>query len=848
MGDPPLVHPMFKAAFRFPRLAFFLFLLSFRTTSGKFPSQMQYLVVEASFAPLQSVYVLIQVGSAYETPETSGLSHLLEHLLFDGTQQYSRSELKREFDRLGIYVNAFTREDYTAFFITASPKEIPRGLELLFQMLFHSVLPEEELEKERNVVIEEMRKDRMNPRILLDEAFHNAFPVSYPYRLPVIGLEENLRNITRQQVQDFYRSFYEPNRMTLLTYGPLSSIDFHNLISGISLPTFENIGENEETSDLPSFPMSRWIKGRYESAHLYLMLPAPVKSLQHLIAYEWFENWASQNWKAEEFSARGISINFFPYRLDPYIRIHLELSRDGTEEKVEKILQEKIRQFLYGYSHIKDFQRIMKTIQAEKIYLSENSTYFGMWLADFVGRGVELHPEKYFQVLQIASFSQLLDILRQEWKELDWRYVEFRRDKESPAKSPLMERKLENGMQLIAFQRKGSPVFAVNALVLNPLNAEPEHRSGLHTLFQMLWGKETALHSEQEMSEFHQEISLRMKTTDDPYLPFDDYYFSPFYSYLRLETLYEHWETALDLFIEILRKSRFSEEMLQQERQSLKNLLKEIGNKADEKARDEVARQFFPSHPYGKNLRGHVSEVEAITPEEVNQYYRKTIQPQNLVVAMVGDVPPEDMIQYVQQRVLDWPAGEIQDFSLPEPGEGKYVVPVEGKTGAVRLHCPVPGARSAEAPTIQMASLILSDRLSEVIREQKGYVYTISSSVEFHPDFGIWKIVYVTGGEHLEASLNAVLSLLEDFKQRTVSAEKLALALIRWKAQYMRYTQASINFAHFLSLFSFLTGYAENALMPWKDMEKISAEQLQEMAQKYLKPKQCVLAFVVPSE
>ncbi|MFN4182385.1 MAG: insulinase family protein, partial [bacterium] len=588
---------MLKKALCLPCVIPLFFLLALRTLSGELPSGIHYVVTETSFSPLQSVYALINVGSAYETQETSGLSHLLEHLLFDGTQKFTRSQLQQKFDDRGIYVNAFTREDYTAFLITSAPENIPIALDLLFQMLLESTLPQEEFLKEQKVVIEEMRKDRMNPVQALEENFLLSLPPSSPYRLPVIGTEETIRNISREKVWNFYRKYYTPENITLLTYGPLKQEEFLRIISEI-LPKHSQPGHKSEPVTPIPIPEKIVIKEKNGGVHYYLLFPSPLRSLKHLIAYEWFIQWATQKWKPEDFSAEEISFELFPYRHQPFIRIHLEFSREETGEKVTTEIHSRILGALLEKDVEQTAPALLQKIYAEKVFMSENVTYMGMWLADWLGRGLFVPLERYLDTIRQISFSEIRNILISEWERKPLPSAE---DVDAGILPPrVVQRTLQNGLRIVAYQRPGSQVFAVNTLILHPLYHEPEGFLGLHTLLQMLLGKETDEYTPDEIEKITQEWALRIKTTDDPALPFDDYYFSPFFSYVRIETLKDYWRDSLRFLVSILRHSRFSEDIVAKNREMLQSLLQKYGTKMDEQLRDEATRRFFPFHPYGK--------------------------------------------------------------------------------------------------------------------------------------------------------------------------------------------------------------------------------------------------------
>jgi len=117
--------------------------------------------------------VLVRSGYVAEEVSKSGFSHLLEHLVFAGTKERSREEIQREVKDLGGYVNGFTRDDYTGYLIVGHRDHLPRHLEILADMLFHSMIREQAVREAKDVVLEEIRRARSRPGTREDEVFQS---------------------------------------------------------------------------------------------------------------------------------------------------------------------------------------------------------------------------------------------------------------------------------------------------------------------------------------------------------------------------------------------------------------------------------------------------------------------------------------------------------------------------------------------------------------------------------------------------------------------------------------------------------------------------------------------------
>jgi predicted Zn-dependent peptidase len=172
--------------------------------------------------------VVIRGGSACETARSSGASHFLEHMLFNGTTTRSQKELYDETDFYGAFNNAFTRRNHVGFMMTLPRRFLGRGLDLQSDMLFRSTLPHENFEKERGIILEELVKDREDGTYDLERLLDaETFPQS-GYGQPVLGTEASIASLTRDEVLAFYRAHYVPERMQIMLLGgfdPRAAVD-----------------------------------------------------------------------------------------------------------------------------------------------------------------------------------------------------------------------------------------------------------------------------------------------------------------------------------------------------------------------------------------------------------------------------------------------------------------------------------------------------------------------------------------------------------------------------------------------------------------------------------------------
>lgn len=186
----------------------------FTTSSG--------LRVVVSYMPhLHSVSagLWVDAGSAYEDPALAGASHFLEHLLFKGTATRSALDISLAMESKGGVLNAFTGKEHTCYYIRALDEDFSLGLELLADMYQHSLLAGEEIERERQVILEEINMYEDSPDDLAAEKFCTAMWPEHPYGRPVSGSGESVSALTREQLLDYWHGNYVPERTVLAVAG-----------------------------------------------------------------------------------------------------------------------------------------------------------------------------------------------------------------------------------------------------------------------------------------------------------------------------------------------------------------------------------------------------------------------------------------------------------------------------------------------------------------------------------------------------------------------------------------------------------------------------------------------------
>ncbi|WP_027408735.1 M16 family metallopeptidase [Anoxybacteroides tepidamans] len=166
-----------------------------------------------------AIGIWIGTGSRNEHEQNNGISHFLEHMFFKGTKTRTAREIAEAFDSIGGQVNAFTSKEYTCYYAKVLDDHAHFALDMLADMFFHSTFVEDELQKERNVVLEEIKMYEDTPDDIVHDLLSKACYATHPLGYPILGTEETLRTFTGDSLREYMADYYTPDRVVISVAG-----------------------------------------------------------------------------------------------------------------------------------------------------------------------------------------------------------------------------------------------------------------------------------------------------------------------------------------------------------------------------------------------------------------------------------------------------------------------------------------------------------------------------------------------------------------------------------------------------------------------------------------------------
>src|ERR1022692_3790916 len=162
-----------------------------------------------------SVGVWIATGSRRETPRQTGISHFIEHMLFKGTTSRSAEDIARSVDSIGGNLDAFTAKEMVCYNTKVLDEHLPIAMDVLSDLVLNPAFRDEDIEKEKGVILEEIKMDADSPDYLVHEIFSSNFWKDHPLGKPILGTRETVKRFNQAMVRDYYRGVYTPSNLLI---------------------------------------------------------------------------------------------------------------------------------------------------------------------------------------------------------------------------------------------------------------------------------------------------------------------------------------------------------------------------------------------------------------------------------------------------------------------------------------------------------------------------------------------------------------------------------------------------------------------------------------------------------
>jgi predicted Zn-dependent peptidase len=760
------------------------------------------------------ITVAVPAGSQDEPSGMGGLSHYLEHLLFDGFDDLDERGVTEAFERLSAYMNAFTREQATVYFALVPRTDAVAAAELMAGMLTRSTIGSAVFEKEKKVILEELAKDHASPNGLKEEKLRGVLWGGTPLEHPVGGSVESVGATPRDEVVAYWKARYVPSGYRLLITGDLpvdglaAAMEPFNKLGSTALPpsrldptSWSGWGEwgaaaapeaPASSGGMPTMGMGHGMHGKAQGpagGTLAVVIAAPDSLATSGTSLEVLARWLADPSGPLATTlvpdlARNLSVVRLPREPRDFLEIRVEAEIGAEPEELLGHLLGALDGAAGGPddAEVSAIQRAWageRALNDQRLHYA--AVFYGEALASGRGNLAEsVAPSEVTSAEVRAATAGLLAEAtartRAAWLgeggpedkiALPAAVAPTVREGETALEQgPLgsLTATLGNGVVVGILPEEGSEVFGIHLLVADRTLREPADAPGVADLVHRLLPGGTVLGGSRELARRMEWAGIDVKTADSPAIPFDNRYHVPDFSYIRIEGPAQSLTVALMMLAEMVREPAWDDAGWRSATAGHSSERKS-DNRGSEKARQLFLGSLLgPDHPLARPVSGPLGDT-VVSPEKVREVWQGWpagyFAPERLVVTVASPLAAQETLDLVTDSFSGGPDGKPARGPYPEPmpseeapavdiGEAPQVTLLWGRIAEV-----VPEDRAA----LLVAMDALSDRMTAVIREREGLAYRLGAGVRPIPG-GAW-ILSATVGTRPENG-GRVAELLEE--------------------------------------------------------------------------------------
>ena len=853
---------------------------------------MTVLILPRHQIPKVSIQLWYNVGSKDEKSGEKGIAHLIEHMIFKGTTKLSESDINMITHKLSGSCNAFTSYDYTGYLFDMPSQHWQEVLPIMSDCMRNCTFKEDSLNSELKAVIQELKMYNDDyVSTLIERMVGNIFS-DHPYHHPIIGYKQDLWNLKRDALVNFYKHHYVPNNAVLVLVGDvdleqaIEEVEQH--FSAIPADTHHVKEEFYHGYDLESQAITLYRDIQQPMVLLAWVIPGTAARKDYLFD---LISWIIGAGKGSRLYSKIVDelelateLESFAYDLFEHglFFIHFQPKNINDTQKIVDIINHELEHLAQVHVNEHELQRAIKKTEVDFLSLQENNQKLAYLLGKFyLATGDENYLTEYcdYPRAHIKDDIQAMiknylrptimyrgQVLPLPEKEQEfWHQLQNRSDEEDarvlgrilrdsqvetathvhnitvqpppPFNFPKPETfELSNGIKVLYYNNPQVPKIDVILDLKAKHYYDPEDLLGLNMIMSDMLQEGTPHYSAQEFARELESHGMELST---------------FPGQVSMSMLSADLSKGLALIMQVLTQATMTKESLEKVRAQLLAELKNFWDSPSTFSGHLVREEIYKGHPYSKNVMGNSQTVKNIAHKNILQAYKDYISPDGAKLVVVGDLSSYDIKKLLEETLGALQGPQVPDMQFPElqkPTAQTINYPIN-RDQTVLCFAGLSVARESE----DFDKLLLFDQVFTggvlgsmssrlfALREQSGLFYTIGGSllagVDHQP--GMVFIKTIVSNDRLLEAEQRIEKVINDGAQSLtdVEHEEAQHALINSLVDHFASNRQIASTFLFLDAFDFPADYFDKRAQQFLS---ISRTDVQKTIAKFLNTKHMI--------
>jgi zinc protease len=834
---------------------------------------LQVVLLEDHNAPVVALQTWVHFGSADEDPVVAGIAHVFEHMLFKGTERFPNGEIAALIEGAGGSVNAWTSYDETVYHITIASRFWETGFDVLSDAVLFSLFDPTELSKEKEVVLEELRRGKDSPdRETSERLFDLAF-TTHPYRRPVIGWEETVTQISRQDMLQVFDTWYTPNNMIFVAVGDfdtptlLAAIDARfGAVPARPLPLRPRHEEPIQTA-----PRATVFPFQAELARVEIAFPGTAARDPHTPALDLLSDLIGAGYNSMLYTElkrrHDIAHDVYAYNYTPLDRGLFLLGASCAPEHAAEIVRRLLQQACTPHLSITEQELETAKIRIISHFVHARETYQG--IADQLGRCTLAYGDPNYGAHYITAIESLrLDDVRQAAATvlnpqranlallmpseaplpdtptvLAWAEAEHHRPFAMPHtarrdQAQVTVLSLPGGSRLIVQTDRKAPLVSIRTVCDGGQRHEPQGKEGIARLLATVWDRGTVLRSAAEIERDADRLGALLSVSSDRDT-----------AQLSARFLKDTFADGLSLYFDVLTEPTFPDAEVVRERADQLRELDTLKENRFHFAFQHFLQAFYGAHPYHHVGLGGRDSLAGLTRNDLLALHSALLRPERMVFSVVGDMTVDEVLEHFERTAPPALFERVPTRTLATPPPLIWnemlerIIELEGQQTHIVWGFPTVTIRHQDRYALRVLDTILGGmggRLFTELRDKKSLAYMVTSFDAYPVDRGFMALYIGCSPDKEAEALSEFERVLSEITSAGVTTEELERAKTYLEGALDIGLQSTNQRAAVYGTGELLTG-KWNAFQDYvAAVRQMTGTAVQHVAQTYLQPSRSV--------